>query len=410
MLLRKIITGNFFTNYLSFCSCSAFYEENMPPKKAEASKKTAEKQKQKIIEDKTFGLKNKKGAKQQKFIQHVQKQVTLGNKSAKDLERLEREKQEKKEGKKREISELNELFKPVAELQKCAKGVDPKSVLCVFFKQGLCTKGEKCKFSHDLNIERKGEKRGIYSEEDKVEESMENWDLDKLEEVVSRKHEATNKGLPPTTIVCKYFIEAVENFKYGWFWECPNGKTCHYRHALPSGFVLKRDQKKIDEQKEVISLDDLIERERLEKMEAGLSAKAKREADFKLGRTTGISGREIFEFNPNLVTESCEADEDDEGDVVYTRGAEAGEDEYNGPLREIDANTFLLKEEDVEDDATIVNGDQPQLIMSACAIPGLSKSLKGDIDNGIITVDEELFNEADLEDLENELDELEIEQ
>ncbi|TPP42959.1 Zinc finger CCCH-type-containing 15, partial [Fasciola gigantica] len=92
-------------------------------------------------------------------------------------------------------------------------------------------------------------------------------------------------------------------------------------------------------------------RKRLEKMEAGLSAKAKREADFKLGRTAGISGREIFEFNPNLVTESCEADEDDESDVVYTRGAEAGEDEYNGPLREIDANTFLLKEEDVEDDA-----------------------------------------------------------
>ncbi|TPP42960.1 hypothetical protein FGIG_02471 [Fasciola gigantica] len=48
--------------------------------------------------------------------------------------------------------------------------------------------------------------------------------------------------------------------------------------------------------------------------------------------------------------------------------------------------------------------------MSACAIPGLSKSLKGDINNGDITVDEELFNEADLEDLENELDELEIEQ
>lgn len=87
------------------------------------------------VQDKTFGLKNKKGAKQQKFIQQVQKQVTLGNKSAKDvcflrnfiwnkmqLERLEREKQEKKELKKREKVELNELFKPVAELQKCAKG------------------------------------------------------------------------------------------------------------------------------------------------------------------------------------------------------------------------------------------------------------------------------------------------
>lgn len=40
--------------------------------------------------------------------------------------------------------------------------VDPKSILCVFFKQGMCTKGDKCKWSHDLEIERKAEKRNIY--------------------------------------------------------------------------------------------------------------------------------------------------------------------------------------------------------------------------------------------------------
>ncbi|KAF7260316.1 hypothetical protein EG68_02094 [Paragonimus skrjabini miyazakii] len=233
----------------------------MPPKKQDVSKKAVEKQKQKVIEDKTFGLKNKKGGKQQKFIQHVQLQVTQGNKTAKELERLEREKQERKEEKKREKAELNELFKPVAELQKCAKGVDPKSVLCVFFKQGHCVKGDKCKFSHDLSIERKGEKRGIYVEETNTDGRMDDWDIEKLEEVVSKKHDETNKGLPPSTIICKYFLDAVENLKYGWFWECPNGKSCHYRHALPPGFVLKRDQKKMEEQKETISLDDLIEKE-----------------------------------------------------------------------------------------------------------------------------------------------------
>ncbi|CAG2120782.1 unnamed protein product, partial [Medioppia subpectinata] len=50
----------------------------MPPKKTSApqpSKKTETKKKDKIIEDKTFGLKNKKGTKQQKFIQQVQHQV-----------------------------------------------------------------------------------------------------------------------------------------------------------------------------------------------------------------------------------------------------------------------------------------------------------------------------------------------
>ena len=39
---------------------------------------------------------------------------------------------------------------------------DPKSVLCVFFKQGQCMKGDKCKFSHDLSLERKAEKKNLY--------------------------------------------------------------------------------------------------------------------------------------------------------------------------------------------------------------------------------------------------------
>lgn len=47
----------------------------MPPKKQQPSKKTEAKKKEKIIEDKTFGMKNKKGAKQQKFIAQVEKQV-----------------------------------------------------------------------------------------------------------------------------------------------------------------------------------------------------------------------------------------------------------------------------------------------------------------------------------------------
>jgi len=37
------------------------------------------------VQDKTFGLKNKKGSKQQKFIQQVQHQVTQGGKTAKQV-------------------------------------------------------------------------------------------------------------------------------------------------------------------------------------------------------------------------------------------------------------------------------------------------------------------------------------
>jgi hypothetical protein len=114
-------------------------------------------------------------------------------------------------------------------------------VLCAYYKAGHCDKGNKCKFSHDLNVGRKVEKKDLYSDtrEDKMKgrnarghdegvktnneppaaDTMDKWDEDKLRSVVSAK------GNPRTTtdIVCKYFIEAIETQKYGWFWECPNG-------------------------------------------------------------------------------------------------------------------------------------------------------------------------------------------
>lgn len=33
--------------------------------------------------------------------------------------------------------------------------MDPKSIVCEFYRHGQCTKGFKCKFSHDLNVEKK---------------------------------------------------------------------------------------------------------------------------------------------------------------------------------------------------------------------------------------------------------------
>lgn len=138
--------------------------------------------------------------------------------------------------------EAADLFKPV-QVQKVPFGVDPKTVLCVFHKKGGCDKGRKCKFSHDLNIERKSAKKDLYTdsrdaeepEEEKKADTMDTWDEEKLRSVVLSKH-----GNPRTTTdkVCKYFIEAVENQKYGWFWTCPNGgDKCMYKHSLPPGCV-----------------------------------------------------------------------------------------------------------------------------------------------------------------------------
>ncbi|KAL1972910.1 hypothetical protein VTN31DRAFT_6452 [Thermomyces dupontii] len=242
----------------------------MPPKKQDQPKK-----KKTTVEDKTFGMKNKKGGVARKQIAQLQAQQK-NNKTAeekrKEAEKARRaaEKKAAEEARK----EAAELFKPV-QTQKVPFGVDPKTVVCIFFKQGNCDKGKKCKFSHDLSVERKSEKKDIYSDSrdaqqqdiDKKNDTMDNWDEAKLRNVVLSKH-----GNPRTTTdkVCKYFIEAVENKKYGWFWTCPNGgDNCKYRHALPPGFVLKTKEQKEAEKKakennplNALTLEDWLESER----------------------------------------------------------------------------------------------------------------------------------------------------
>ncbi len=209
----------------------------MPPKKNDVNiKKTAAK----VVEDKTFGMKNKKGGAAQKHIA----QITAQAKSAgsieqkrKEAEKAAREKEKKAaEDAKREAESL--LNKPV-QVQKVPFGVDPKTVLCIFFKKGNCEKGKKCKFSHDLDIERKTEKRSLYTdtradeEEKKKTETSADWDEEKLRSVVMSKKGNQRTG---TDKVCKFFIEAIEDGKYGWFWICPNGADkCMYKHALPPG-------------------------------------------------------------------------------------------------------------------------------------------------------------------------------
>ena len=89
-------------------------------------------------------------------------------------------------------------------------GVDPKSIVCEFFRKGMCSKGsftksyhiiynlgDKCKYSHNLEVERKTAKIDLYTDrreaEKKEDETMENWDQLKLETVVNTKHGTESK-------------------------------------------------------------------------------------------------------------------------------------------------------------------------------------------------------------------------
>ncbi|KAI0998425.1 hypothetical protein K3495_g9770 [Podosphaera aphanis] len=245
----------------------------MPPKKADKQGGGKKPSATKIVEDRTFGMKNKKGAQTQKQIAQMTQSAKAGGtpeekKRAAEKAQREKEKAAAEAAKK----EAAELFKPV-QVQKVPFGVDPKTILCQFFKKGHCDKGRKCKFSHDLNVERKTEKKDLYQDTREEEESKkqvetsDDWDEAKLRSVVLSK-----KGNQKTTTdkVCKYFIEAVEEGKYGWFWTCPNGgDKCMYQHKLPPGFILKTKEQRAAEKAlmdksplKTLTLEDFLESER----------------------------------------------------------------------------------------------------------------------------------------------------
>lgn len=310
----------------------------MPPKKKaqqEQDKAAKAKAKARSADDKGFGMKNKnKSKKVQQQINQMKQGVDGG--LAKKKEAEQKRKAEEKKAAEQAKKEAAALFGIVQ--QKVPFGVDPKSILCEFFKQGVCTKGNKCKFSHDPNVGRKDLKKDLYTDArsdaraEKEADTMDNWDEEKLRKVIMSKH-----GNPKTTTdkICKYFIEAVENDKYGWFWVCPNGgNECMYKHALPAGFVLKtKEQKRLErlaqESEPQITLEEFIEMERgrLDRSKFTpitlatfkkwkLEQQAKRAAEKKKEEQSGkrqLTGREIL---IKKYSDKFYQEEDNEGDEM----------------------------------------------------------------------------------------------
>ncbi|OAF70462.1 Zinc finger CCCH domain-containing protein 15 [Intoshia linei] len=207
------------------------------PKKPTITKN--EPKKERVTIDRTFGLKNKKGAKQQKFITNVKNQKT-----ADDIEKqqLNFQKKNKKLKDEQERKELNMLFKTFVPKNK--EDENTKNILCLFFKNGKCSKGKKCKFSHDLSQIRKSEKRSVF--EDDAKDNDLNLPND-------------SNNLTRTNKICKHFLEAIDKSKYGWFWQCPNGEKCVFRHSLPKDYVLKKKKKKVAQ----VNVEDAIMKELL---------------------------------------------------------------------------------------------------------------------------------------------------
>eukprot|EP01015_Nassula_variabilis_P006430 TRINITY_DN1489_c0_g1_i4.p1 TRINITY_DN1489_c0_g1~~TRINITY_DN1489_c0_g1_i4.p1 ORF type:complete len:390 (+),score=127.55 TRINITY_DN1489_c0_g1_i4:151-1320(+) len=299
---------------------------DMPPKCSKPSTKTEQKQKEKIIEDKTFGLKNKNKSKTvQKYIKGVAQQVMAkgGPKQLNEQEVLRQQK--KKEDEQKAL--LNSLFK---NMESVSKNVGP------------------IKTKEDIELERRtgnidiytDQRQQIYGEED----NMETWDQKRLEEVVNTQ-QGKYKFSKPTEIICKYFLDAIEKSRYGWSWVCPNGMSCIYRHCLPPGYVFKPKTVKKDDGEEEVAVEDAIDEQianlgsatrtpvtlesflkwkEVKKVQKAQEQEKKRKEEAKKAGTKGftiLSGRALFTYDPTLFQDDADA----AGDQDYEEDQDGGE-------------------------------------------------------------------------------------
>lgn len=235
------------------------------------------------------------------------------------------------------------------------------------------------------------------------------------------------------------------------------------------GYVLKRDKKKMNEMKgPEISLVDLIETERnalgsslvrsafltwcfselyefsfffllfrphlqtkvtlesflawkkrkiQEKKDRLLKEEDQKKKDYKSGKQFGISGREMFSFNPELADDGPVED----GDAVfdsYTRDED--EDESAFEYKEIDWEELSRGAQEVDGTGTVADSDRLQNQAAAAAEAALSNAStpdeNGDDEDASSSSDvvdatpfnENLFLDEDLDGLDDELNELDL--
>lgn len=356
--------------------------QEMAKQLAATKKKMAEERKKtKCKEDLAFGIKNAKGAKQAINVDRLRAAAAKAGMSKEDLAREEAKKEaqrqraaQKKLEKAGWTQEELLLGKKVVDVKqlKLDPGVDPKTVLCGFFKAGKCRKGKQCKFSHDLDIERtQRNKRNLYTGGDRETDTMDKWDQEKLETVVGQR-EKTNPNA--TEIVCKYFLEAIETKKYGWFWKCINGDACLYQHKLPIGFILKSDLEEEEKEENEEDISDRIDNEIAALDRDNLTPvtlenfmvwkekakKAKEEAMMKEAmenmkkknktkskqHRSGMTGRALFTYRPNLFQDDEDAAADD--DYAFEGDEEEVKEEVTETTKEWKAEVEIVDKAEFE--------------------------------------------------------------
>jgi hypothetical protein len=212
------------------------------------------------------------------------------------------------------------------------------------------------------------------------------------------------------------------NCKFGNFQECPNGKECHYKHALPPGYVLKDKSK--DSKTEEVDEDDLptieeeieaarqklnlskctpLTLERFQKWKLERTAKKVEEAKEKAktaqkqtGSNMGLSGRDLFRFDPSLFVDDEGAD--DEQYIIESDGDEEEQEVKNyDPDAQKESKSDGEEEEEEEDEGdenvtvTHLNEDEEE-------------KERDEVGTAATAIDKNLFLDDDIPDDDDEED------
>jgi hypothetical protein len=234
--------------------------------------------KNKIKDDKTFGMKNKNKSKK------VQQHIASINATKKDtgggFETRVSNAQKLKLEEERKAAEMRLLFKTV-----------PKSKAELVKERDI--KRKAARVARSAKIDLYADPREAELAAARKQETNAKWDMAKLASVVDAKH-GNEKTATTTDIVCKHFLEAVEKQLYGWFWKCPiggatcqpgmfrhfakvrlvhPGETCKYKHCLPPGFIMKKKKSHGEDDssdEEEMTLEEIIEEKRAALTAAGV--------------------------------------------------------------------------------------------------------------------------------------------
>ncbi len=236
----------------------------MAKPKKEAPKQKSLKEQKKELENKLFGEKNNS---KKKEIQGMIKKIEIAMK-------LENEMRLKREEEKKESMRIKQVI---------PMGVDPKSVQCANFANGLCDKGDACRFSHSL---KKIEKKDDLPVDDKKPKK-----------------------------ICRFLLDAINANEFNKNWVCPFPRCKDIHKLVEIGNENEIDlslEEYIELQRQ--NLDDNVGKLVTEESFMAWKAKKDREEELHLKKVAALSTRakgvDLFTACPEIFKDDDEVAED----------------------------------------------------------------------------------------------------